>query len=167
MWEPKCQLWGNRTEKDRLPELGKGVSQGRQGKSLGAQVDGGVIFSARALLCQIASSYTFKNSKQRGFWMFHHKWMSVMINMLYNNHYASYTWVGSYKYVWLLCQLKIKISGWRDDMAVESVDCSSRGPGFNSQHPHGDSQLPETPAPRNLSPSSGHCTRVVHRHTLR
>jgi len=26
--------------------------------------------------------------------------------------------------------------GWRDGPAVKSTDCSSRGPGFNSQQPH-------------------------------
>jgi hypothetical protein len=30
--------------------------------------------------------------------------------------------------------------GWRDDSAVKSTDCSSRGPEFNSQQPHGGSQ---------------------------
>jgi hypothetical protein len=30
--------------------------------------------------------------------------------------------------------------GWRDGLAVKSTDCSSRGPEFNSQQPHGDSQ---------------------------
>jgi hypothetical protein len=30
--------------------------------------------------------------------------------------------------------------GWRDGSAVKSTDCSSRGPEFNSQHPHGGSQ---------------------------
>jgi hypothetical protein len=29
---------------------------------------------------------------------------------------------------------------WRDASAVKSTDCSSRGPEFNSQQPHGDSQ---------------------------
>jgi hypothetical protein len=30
--------------------------------------------------------------------------------------------------------------GWRDDSAVKSTDCSSRGPEFNPQQPHGSSQ---------------------------
>ena len=30
--------------------------------------------------------------------------------------------------------------GWRDGSAVRSTDCSSRGPEFNSQLPHGGSQ---------------------------
>jgi hypothetical protein len=30
--------------------------------------------------------------------------------------------------------------GWRDGSAVKSIDCSSRGPEFNSQQPHGGSK---------------------------
>jgi hypothetical protein len=30
--------------------------------------------------------------------------------------------------------------GWRDGSAVKSTDCSSEGPEFNSQQPHGGSQ---------------------------
>jgi hypothetical protein len=30
--------------------------------------------------------------------------------------------------------------GWRDGSVVKSTDCSSRGPAFNSQQPHGGSQ---------------------------
>ena len=33
-----------------------------------------------------------------------------------------------------------KILGWRDGSVVKSIACSSRGPEFNSQQPHGDSQ---------------------------
>jgi hypothetical protein len=43
---------------------------------------------------------------------------------------------------------------WKDDSVVKS---SSRGPRFNSQHPHGGSPLSVTPAPENPTPS--------HRHT--
>ena len=43
--------------------------------------------------------------------------------------------------------------GWRDGSEVESTGCSSRGPEFNSQHPHGSSQLSVTPGPGDL-PSS-------------
>jgi hypothetical protein len=31
--------------------------------------------------------------------------------------------------------------GWRDGSAGKSTDCSSKGPEFKSQHPHGGSQL--------------------------
>jgi hypothetical protein len=34
---------------------------------------------------------------------------------------------------------KDNIMGWRDGSAVRSTDCSSRGPEFNSQQPHGGS----------------------------
>jgi hypothetical protein len=32
---------------------------------------------------------------------------------------------------------KKKNRGWRDGSAVKSTECSSRGPEFNSQEPHG------------------------------
>jgi hypothetical protein len=32
-------------------------------------------------------------------------------------------------------------------LVVKSTDCSSGGPGFNSQHPHRSSQLSVTPVP--------------------
>jgi hypothetical protein len=34
---------------------------------------------------------------------------------------------------------KCRSSGWRDGSVVKSTDCSSRGPEFNSQQPHGGS----------------------------
>jgi hypothetical protein len=37
-------------------------------------------------------------------------------------------------------QIKDEIRGWRDGSAVKSTDCSSRGPEFKSQQPHGGSQ---------------------------
>jgi hypothetical protein len=33
--------------------------------------------------------------------------------------------------------------GWRDGLVVKSTDCSSEGPEFKSQQPHGGSQPPE------------------------
>jgi len=36
--------------------------------------------------------------------------------------------------------LKTNTSGWRDGSVVKSTDCSSTGPEFNSQQPHGGSQ---------------------------
>ena len=38
---------------------------------------------------------------------------------------------------------------------LRSTGCSSRGPRFNSQHPHGSSQVSVTPVPGDLIPSSG------------
>jgi hypothetical protein len=37
--------------------------------------------------------------------------------------------------------------GWRDGSAANGTDCSSRGLEFNSQHPHGSSQLSVTTVP--------------------
>jgi hypothetical protein len=47
--------------------------------------------------------------------------------------------------MWLLVFTLTKIynekgHGWRDGSTVKSTDCPSRGPEFNSQQPHGDSQ---------------------------
>jgi hypothetical protein len=36
--------------------------------------------------------------------------------------------------------IEIGTMGWRGGSVVKSTDCSSRGPEFNSQQPHGDSQ---------------------------
>jgi hypothetical protein len=33
-----------------------------------------------------------------------------------------------------------RIGGWRDGSAVKSTDCSSEGPEFKSQQPHGGSR---------------------------
>jgi hypothetical protein len=35
-----------------------------------------------------------------------------------------------------------KMPGWRDGSVVKSTDCSSEGPEFKSQQPHGGSQPP-------------------------
>jgi hypothetical protein len=37
-------------------------------------------------------------------------------------------------------QQKAMYKGWRDGSVVETADCSSRGPEFNSQQQHGGSQ---------------------------
>jgi len=36
--------------------------------------------------------------------------------------------------------IRMFLRGWRDGLEVKSTDCSSRGPEFNSQQPHGGSQ---------------------------
>jgi hypothetical protein len=36
--------------------------------------------------------------------------------------------------------LRKKEKGWRDGSAIKSTDCSSEGPEFKSQQPHGGSQ---------------------------
>ena len=36
--------------------------------------------------------------------------------------------------------INVTLRGWRDSSVVKSIDCSSRGPEFNSQQLHGGSQ---------------------------
>jgi hypothetical protein len=36
-------------------------------------------------------------------------------------------------------QQQKRTRGWRDGSEAKSTDCSSRGPEFNTQQPHGDS----------------------------
>lgn len=43
------------------------------------------------------------------------------------------------------------IQGWRDDSAVNGTGYSSRGPRFNSQYPHGNSQPSVTPGSDTLT----------------
>jgi hypothetical protein len=40
----------------------------------------------------------------------------------------------------LIAILRNQMKGWRDGSEIKSTGCSSRGPEFNSQHPHGGSQ---------------------------
>jgi hypothetical protein len=40
----------------------------------------------------------------------------------------------------MLSFIKVALRGWRDGSVVKSIDCSSEGPEFNSQQPHGGSQ---------------------------
>jgi len=37
-------------------------------------------------------------------------------------------------------QIKRNMTGWRDGSEVKTTDCSSRGPEFKSQQPHGGSK---------------------------
>jgi hypothetical protein len=43
------------------------------------------------------------------------------------------------------CGFRTFPGGWRSDSVVKTTACFPRGPGFNSQHPHGSSQLSVTP----------------------
>jgi hypothetical protein len=52
----------------------------------------------------------------------------------------SFTLIHCYYYCYFSCQVKFHCGGWRDGSEVESSDCSSRGPEFKSQQPHGGSQ---------------------------
>ena len=47
--------------------------------------------------------------------------------------------------------LKCICWSWRNGLVVKSTSCSSRGPGFSSQHPHGSSQVSLTPVPEDLA----------------
>jgi hypothetical protein len=55
-------------------------------------------------------------------------------------------------YTGILSSNKKANKGWRDGSVVKSTPYSSRGLGFNSQHPHGGSQLSVTPVPGDLCP---------------
>lgn len=51
---------------------------------------------------------------------------------------------------------------WRGGLAVKSMCCSSRGPGFSSQNPHRSSQASITPETKDFLPSSGHMGKVYN-----
>jgi hypothetical protein len=53
----------------------------------------------------------------------------------------------------LIIAIKAQLNekGWRNNSMVKSDGCSFRRPKFNSQHPHGSSQLSVTPVPRDLT----------------
>ena len=51
--------------------------------------------------------------------------------------------------------------GWRDGSAAKSTGCSSRRPGFNSQHPHGSSQLSVTQVPLDSTPTYRHIWNAI------
>ena len=56
-------------------------------------------------------------------------------------------------------KLRTTVGGWRDGSVVKSTDSSSRGSGFNYQHPHGSSQLSVIPVPGDPTPMAKHqCT---------
>lgn len=54
---------------------------------------------------------------------------------------------------------------YRDDSVVKSPGCSSKGPLFDSQHPHGRSQLPLTPFRWDLTPRYRCTIRAKHQCT--
>lgn len=51
--------------------------------------------------------------------------------------------------------LKVYNWNWTSRSVLGSTVCCSRGPGFNSQHPHGNKQLLVTPVPGEPTPSFG------------
>lgn len=61
--------------------------------------------------------------------------------------------------------LKPFLMAAEEEMAQQLTDCSSIGPMFNSQQPHGGPKLSVIPVPRDLKLSSGtcghaHCTQA-------
>jgi hypothetical protein len=53
---------------------------------------------------------------------------------------------GSYRLsekLFCFCLKEQVVGGWRDGSGVKSKDCSSKGPEFKSQQPHGGSQPSE------------------------
>lgn len=60
---------------------------------------------------------------------------------------------------------RVRAVGLRDGLAVQRTDCSCRGPGSSSQHPHGGSRPLGNPMPS--IDLSGHCAHMEHRHTCR
>ena len=58
---------------------------------------------------------------------------------------------------------KKKIQGvWRDGSEVKGTDCSSRGPEFNSQQPHGGSQPSIMRSGVLFWPAGTHADRIVY-----
>lgn len=58
--------------------------------------------------------------------------------------------------------------GWRDDTVGKNTDCSSKGPKFNCQHPHGTSQLCLAPVLGDMMPTYRHtCTCNTNAHKIK
>jgi hypothetical protein len=61
-----------------------------------------------------------------------------------NSHFVTLLlMVNHAKNFYLSFPIKTEKGDWRDGSVVNSTDCSSRDPGFNSQQPHGGSQPSE------------------------
>ena len=52
--------------------------------------------------------------------------------------------------------------GWRDGSVVKSIACSSKGPEFNSQQPHGGSQPSVMGSGALFWPSGIHTDRILY-----
>jgi hypothetical protein len=62
----------------------------------------------------------------------------------------------------------VRERGWRYGSEVKSTGCFSRGPGFNSQHPHGSSKLSITSVPGDLTPSHRYpCKQNTNAHEIK
>jgi hypothetical protein len=80
-----------------------------------------------------------------------HSWCSQLLNPLSSSDWA-FSWFiidvrgpSSMLVMPPLGAIRNQVEGWRGGSAVKSTGCSSRGPRFNSQQPHGSSQLSVTP----------------------
>ena len=62
-----------------------------------------------------------------------------------------------------MSSLRSPDSGWRDGSAVKSIACSSRGPEFNSQQPHGGSQPSEMRSDALFWPAGRHTDRIWYK----
>jgi len=60
----------------------------------------------------------------------------------------------------LLFVISWKLWNWRDGLVVKNIGCSPRVPRFNSQHPHGGSQLSVTPVSGDPTPSHRHASKT-------
>jgi hypothetical protein len=58
-----------------------------------------------------------------------------------------------------------KIDVRAGESAIKSTTCSSRGTGFNPQHPHDNSQLSITPVPGDPAPSHKHIKHIYRQNT--
>ena len=62
----------------------------------------------------------------------------------------------------------MKIGGWRNCSVIKNTGYSSRGPRFNSQYPHGSSQLSVTVVPGDVTPSLKHiCRQSTNAHEIK
>ncbi|KAM7339728.1 hypothetical protein ACRRTK_000343 [Alexandromys fortis] len=57
---------------------------------------------------------------------------------------------------------KAPAQGWRDGSVVKSIACSSKGPEFNSQQPHGGSQPFVIRSGALFWPSGIHAERILY-----
>jgi len=64
----------------------------------------------------------------------------------------------------LTLTVKSFLKGQRDGSEVKSTRRSSRGPGFNSQHPHGSSKLSVAPDPGDPIASHRHTCKQTPMH---
>jgi hypothetical protein len=100
-----------------------------------------LIIKGRIRLCQLSGTdpaeigVPLTNAEMMSLWMINGDWHRACSNYLgeINNKYLKS------KYIQFISRT---IWGCRDGSAGKSTDCSSEGPEFKSQQPHGSSQPP-------------------------